>query len=309
MDKLTRRTAAAAAVLACAGLAAAASAQAHEGHKHTMNVAIKFTAVNGSAPVTCASPLTGLGTTSTTGALQDLRFYISNVKLLRANGSSVGLKLGANNAFNLTQGGNRTTLIDLENGTGSCTEGDAATNAVIKGTVPMGEYTGATMYVGVPFPMNHTDTAGAPRPLDLTAMAWSWQAGRKFMKIEVVDPAGAAGSWKAKAFFVHLGSTGCSGNPATGGTASCSVSNRATVRLAKFDPARQQVAVDLSRLFAGNDVTVNKAGAPGCMSGGTDPECQAVFAALGLDWKPDGTGTGQSIDRGAAQTVFRVVPR
>ena len=78
----------------------------------------------GTDPVSCATPLTGLGTGATTAALQDLRFYISNVRLTRRNSTSVPLTLGRNNAYNLTRGGNRVSLIDLENGTGSCTEGD-----------------------------------------------------------------------------------------------------------------------------------------------------------------------------------------
>ena len=55
--------------------------------------------------------------------------------------------------------------------------------------------------------------------------------------------------------------------------------------------------------------TLNQAGAAGCMSGGTDPECAGVFQALAIDWKADGTGTGLPIAGGAAQTVFRPVAR
>ena len=61
--------------------------------------------------------------------------------------------------------------------------------------------------------------------------------------------------------------------------------------------------------MAGNDITRNQAGAAGCMSGGTDPECAGVFQALAIDWKADGTGTGLPIAGGAAQTVFRPVAR
>ena len=70
----------------------------------------------------------------------------------------------------------------------------------------------------LPFALNHSDYATATKPLDVAAMAWSWQSGRKFAKIEVTDPAGATGTWTAKTFNVHLGSTGCTGNPANGET-------------------------------------------------------------------------------------------
>ena len=70
----------------------------------------------------------------------------------------------------------------------------------------------------MPFALNHTDAPAVPAPLNSAAMAWSWQAGRKFTKIEFADPGGATGTWTAKSFFVHLGSSGCQGNPATGAT-------------------------------------------------------------------------------------------
>ncbi|MCC6831143.1 MAG: metallo-mystery pair system four-Cys motif protein [Thermoleophilia bacterium] len=300
----TRTTRRSALALAAAGLAAfgAQGAAAHQ----NMTVTIPFTAVNGTAPVSCGTAITGLGTTAATAQLKDLRFYVSNVRMVRGDGSSVLLKLTPKKGSVVSRGGNRVTMIDLENGTGSCDQGDAAVNSVIRGTVPHATYVGMRFYMGVPFPLNHSDTVGAPAPLDLTAMTWSWQAGRKFAKIELTDPAGPAGTWTAKTFMVHLGSTGCLGNPATGGTANCIASNRMTVRFAKFDPAKQKVAVDIGALAAGNDVTVNRGGAAGCMSGGTDPECGPVFTALGVDWKADGTGTGAS---SGTQTLFRAMAR
>lgn len=309
---MTQRTMRRSAVaLATAGIAVlgAQVASAHEGHEGPMNVTIPFTAVNGTTPVACGTPVTGLGTTSATAQVRDLRFYISNVRMVRKNGSSVMLKLTPKKGYTVVRGGNRTTLIDLENGAGSCDQGDKAVNAAIRGTVPHGDYVGMRFYLGVPYPLNHTDTVGAPSPLDITAMTWSWQAGRKFAKIEITDPAGAAGTWASKVFNFHLGSTGCVGNPATGATTHCGASNRVAVRFEKFDPAKQRVAIDMKTLFAGNDVTVNRAGATGCMSGATDPECAAVFNTLQVDWKADGTGTGQPINQGHGQTLFRAIAR
>ncbi|MGD9573078.1 MAG: MbnP family copper-binding protein [Thermoleophilia bacterium] len=290
---------------ACVAAAGGATASAHPGEAHgDQRVTIRFAAVNGDAPVSCATPLTGLGTGGTTAVLTDLRFFVSNVRLTRANGTSVPLKLTSRPRWAATDGGQRTTLIDLENGKGGCTEGDGAVNAVVTGTVPKGRYTGVRYFIGVPFTMNHTDTVGAPAPLASAAMAWSWQAGRKFAKVEVSDPGGATGAWSAKTFFVHLGSSGCVGNPATGATTNCRASNRGAVRLPRFDPARQRIAFDVGALLAGNDITANRAGAPGCMSGGTDPECAAVFGALGIGWSPDGAGSGLPV---AGQTTFRAI--
>lgn len=275
--------------------------------KTTKTVTLRFVAVAGTTPVSCGTLTPGLGTGAAPAQIQDLRFYISNVKLIAMNGRQVPLHLTGSRNFNLTKGGNAVTLIDMENGKGSCTEGDAATNTVIRGTVPAGTYMGARFYVGVPFPLNHTDTVTAKPPLDLAAMGWAWQAGRKFMKVEVTDPGGAAGTWPAKTFMVHLGSTGCVGNPASGQTVNCAAGNRASVHLMSFNPAKQRIAFDLKALLAGNDVTRNTAAtAPGCMSGPTDPECAGVFGALDVNWKADGTGTGVS-GPGHDQTVFRAI--
>lgn len=302
----------------CAGLlavsvvgaapATAASPSAAAGKSKTQSVDIRFAAVAGKTPVACGKPIAGLGKTAKTAQLADLRFYISEAKLLRSDGRAVALKLAADSQYRVTRGNDRVTLVDLENGAGSCTGGTRDTNPVVRGTVPHGRYVGAQMTVGVPFALNHTDVPAAPRPLNIAAMSWSWQAGRKFAKIEVTDPGGPTGSWSAKLFTVHLGSTGCTGNPATGQTVSCRAANRSTIRLPRFDAQRQQIAVDVRALLAGNDITANQAGAPGCMSGPTDPECNGVFSAFGIDWRADGNGTGKS-PSGAAQRAFRVTAR
>ncbi|WP_119154666.1 MbnP family copper-binding protein [Caldimonas tepidiphila] len=272
-------------------------------------VTLEFVARAGSAPVSCGTLVSGLGSGGVDAQLQDLRFYISNVRLLRSDGSEVALALGANDDWNLTAGSDSLTLIDLEDGSGACSEGTAATNATIRGTVPAGDYTGVKLTMGVPFALNHSDYAMAPRPLDLQGMAWSWQSGRKFANIELTEPAGTSRPWTTSSFLFHLGSTGCSGNPASGETVSCAAPNRMEFTLANFDPATQRIAIDLQALLAGTDITVNRGGGPGCMSGGTDPECLRVFEALAIDWKPDGSGTGRPIAGGAAQTLFRAVAK
>lgn len=275
----------------------------------TQAVAIEFAAYAASTPVRCNQLVAGLGSGPVAAQVKDFRFYISNVKLVRADGSKASVTLGANDDWNHTAGANAITLIDLEDATGSCVGGTAATNTTLRGTVPAGQYVGVEMTMGVPFPLNHTDTVTAPRPLDIQAMAWSWQSGRKFAKIEVTDPDGAAGTWTAKTFNFHLGSTGCTGNPANGETVNCLAPNRMDFALAAFNPATQKIAVDLVALLAGNNITVNQAGAAGCMSGGTDPECLKVFESLAIDWKANGSGTGLPINGGQAQTLFKAIAK
>lgn len=267
------------------------------------SINLDFVATSGGTPVRCGTEVPGLGSAAVAAQIKDFRFYVANVQLLRADGSKQPLTLGANDDWNLTKDGHTLSLVDLEDATGACAGGTAAMNARISGTVPAGSYVGVELTVGVPPALNHTDTVAAPRPLDVAAMAWSWQSGRKFAKIEVTDPAGATGNWTSKTFNVHLGSTGCTGNPAVGEIVSCSAPNRMVFALNSFNPDSQRIAVDLKELLAGNDITRNGGGATGCMSGTTDPECPKVFDAMALQ-----LGSGVPVV-GGQQRLFKAVAR
>ena len=268
-------------------------------------IAIQFAARAGNAAVSCGTPIAAVGTSGIASELRDLRFYVSEVALVDALGQSTPVELEAND---WQSGG--VALIDLEDATGACI-GTQATNARISGTVPQGNYVGLRMTIGVPGQANHSDYATAKAPLDIQAMAWSWQAGRKFMKIEV-NPVGGVNrpgnpdaeppvpSTTASTFNLHLGSTGCTGNPATGEIVSCAAPNRMAVQLGAFDPASQKVVLDVQQLFMSSLVTQDLGGPFGCMSGKTDPECPATFERLQIDM-----ATGQPIDGGRQQTVFR----
>jgi uncharacterized repeat protein (TIGR04052 family) len=302
-------------VLAAAGasLLLAAPALAHEGHATKTSVDIAFAAVAGDKAVSCGAPIAGLGANDQSAQLKDLRFYVSDVKLVRSDGKAVAVTLAKSSAFRLTRGSSAVTLIDLENGTGACSEdGTKATNAHVRGTVPAGKYTGVRYTVGVPSALNHTDLAAAPAPLNLAAMGWSWQVGRKFLKIETAEPS----------FMVHLGSTGCTGNPATGAKVKCTSSNRAAVSFKSFNPARQKVAVDVKALLAGTTLTPSSMGMGGmataaqagmdmdmssaCMSGAGEMTCGPIFGALGIGWSDTAGGGAASASK---QKVFRAITR
>ena len=64
------------------------------------------------------------------------------------------------------------------------------------------------------------------------------------------------------------------------------------------------MAVDVKALLSANDVTVNAGGAPGCMSGATDPECSAIFDAFGLD-----LAQGITLPASPAQRLFKVISK
>lgn len=288
------------------GATALAALTACGGGSGERSISIDFAAVAGTTPITCASSLSDLGTTGATGTLSDMRFYISNVKLVKSDGSTESLKLNATDNYNATLGSDTVTLIDLEDKTGSCV-GTTAMNTSIKGTVPAGDYVGVKMTVGVPFAMNHTDqgadvsvTPAVVNNAVHPGMAWSWASGRKFAKIEATNS-----TWTASTFNVHLGSTGCTGtSPSTGLVSSCSRPNRVALSFPSFNPDTQKIAVDVKALVASNNVTVNGGGPTGCMSGSTDPECQATFDALGLD-----LAQGVALSTSPAQGVFKTLSK
>lgn len=301
------------------------------------NVKLKFAAYNGTTPIDCSTSLK-LGTKARAVKMADFRFYISNVNLIKADGSKVALKLKSTDDYNYTDGTNSVSLIDLEqSGTGLCAGGSGTTNAVIEGTVPPGSYVGAEMTLGVPFALNHLNAAdaGTPRVLQTAVhpgMSWNWRGGRKFTNIEFdQDRAADANAWESAApgqdgyVLLHLGSTGCVGDPANGTPiSSCKAPNRVPVALPNFDPTKQVIAFDAGALF-NYDIASLGEGNSGCMSGPTDRGCVKPFEALALNFgqpvrdangqvvlddkgypKIDGAGTGQPL-AGKSQAVLKAV--
>lgn len=271
-------------------------------------IEIEFAAVAGSQNIKCGDKITNLGTTSATAELRDLRFYVSGIHVMDANDNEIPVTLSSSDWQR-----DGTVLIDLEDGSGLCnTQGTPTTNAKIIGTVPAGTYTGVGYTVGLPIAQNHSDWNAAAAPLNVQAMAWSWQSGRKMLKIEVNPDQGvnrpAQGETPARTsstFNIHLGATGCTGsNPAAGLVDQCERPNRMAYHSHDFNAATQRIAVDIQSLFASSNITEDLNGPFGCMSGATDPECAAIFDKLKIDLT-----TGQPIDGGHGQGLFKVVAK
>lgn len=342
------------------------TSQAASPAKQSITISFGLTAGGGS--VDCGHDLKGLGRQKVDAKLHDARFYISAPTLIDRTGKEVPIELEKSD----WQYAN-VALLNFAGKAGSC-NGMSALNDSIKGTVPPGRYRGLSFIVGVPslikgddgkdVVLNHSNFATAPAPLDIQAMAWNWQAGRKFMKIEV-DPTGgvtrqplppkqarlasnevlapgasdanakpdiaksdAAKSDRGKAmepspadaaklnpdgtitvvtWTLHLGSTGCKGDPLTGEITSCASANRVPVRLESFDPEKQRVILDLGSLLSETDLNRDWGGATGCMSAPSDPECGPIFEKLGLNLKEtdvDANDAGKPSKNGSQ--LFRV---
>lgn len=265
------------------------------------------------------------------GQINDLRFFISNIRLIDHYGNAHPVVLDETSYQS-----KGVALLDFETSTppatpgvltdaatNKCLTGNATTNTVITGKVLSGpHYHGIAFTLGVPVmspgankvSMNHADPAATstPAPLTSSGMAWSWQGGKKFTKIEFTPDSGlfnGAATAGATVWNLHLGSTGCAVNPATGGLIdagySCGAPNVVPFDLDNGNflntdgSSTQKVALDLITLFQTADLSQETGGAPGCMSGATDPQCAAIFSALQLD---------AGMPTGTASTTFSLQP-
>lgn len=259
------------------------------------SIELSFEARVGSAVFDCAQTYDQVGTSKVRVSFSDFRLYVHDVRLIDEADREVPLELTQDGDFQYED----LALLDFENRTGSCANGTAETNTVVKGTLPEGNFKGLRFGVGVPHALNHGDPLQASSPLNLTAMLWTWQAGRLFTRI---DTRVEESSSNRPAFLIHLGSDGCSGNPAAGQAVSCARPNRAEIELADFDPAQDKIVLDYAQLVAKVALDADQGGEPGCMANAGDPECQSVFEQLGLDPQSGAPG-------GDAQVVFSAEPK
>lgn len=270
------------ALTACSTLGQSASPQ---------SVTIEFAAEINGVPFACGQSYSGVGTTRSTLTPSDWRLYVSEIKLIRADGQAVPLDLNQDGVWQHQN----VALLDFENGVGPCHNGTAPTNTSVRGVAPAGRYTGVELTVGVPFNLNHQDPTVAPAPLNSTAMFWNWQGGYKFIKFDTASsgisesrPAAPMAMGPVTRYSVHLGSTACASASRTQAPSACQNPNRITVRLDRFDLARGQVVIDMGAVLAQANVDVNAQGtSPGCMSFPKDADCPPIMGALGLAY--DGT--------------------
>jgi uncharacterized repeat protein (TIGR04052 family) len=247
-------------------------------------VSIAFEARVAGEVFSCERTFVGLGAKKTEVEPLDFRLYVHDVRLVTEGGEEVPFALEQDGVWQHEN----LALLDFEDKKGTCSNGTSALNTTLRGTAPQGTYRGLRFRVGVPFAMNHQDSATAPSPLNLSTMFWSWNAGYKFLRVDTR----AVGAGPRN---VHLGSTGCQGEGDA--VTSCSHPNRPEVELGGFDPLQQKIVVDYAALVATVDLSTDTGGAPGCMSGLDDPECAALFPALGLALESGAPAGGQTFFR------------
>jgi uncharacterized repeat protein (TIGR04052 family) len=253
-------------------------------------VTVNFKGMVGTENFVCGQAYPGLGTSSSTGTPTEFMMYLSNVRLLKADGSETPIALTQDNKWQIDD----VVLLDYAaGGTGTaCASSTADVNTKVVGTVAAGNYTGIRFDVGLPFVKNHGNQATAAGPLSSTAMFWSWNAGYMSTRIDM-RTTGKPGGW-----YMHVGSTGCS--PSTNATTvptSCTARNVATYTLNNFNASSNVIIADLKTLFATTNMDVDNGGMPGCMSGVTDPECGTLFASYGLAFNGGAAPSSQNFLR------------
>jgi uncharacterized repeat protein (TIGR04052 family) len=266
--------------------AADSSSSSSTGEPGDVDVAVRFALRVGDEPAACGQSYDAVGTSAATVSFRDLRFYVSNLRLLDDAGNETVVALTQDDAWQYES----VALLDFEDATGECETGTTAeTNDVVVGTVPPGEYVGVRFELGVPFELNHLDIT-APSPLNDMAMAWAWASGRKFVRIDMTNENEAPGN----GWFIHLGSQGCeSAAPTEPPAEACGRPALPTITLDGFDAGLHTVVGDIAALLADEDVNSDTPeSAPGCMSFAPDVnECDELFPHLGLSWE---TGTCES---------------
>jgi uncharacterized repeat protein (TIGR04052 family) len=281
-----------AALIAIAAVSGCANMPTNASADPPGSMRIEFRAVVGAQPFNCATQYSNVGTSRATVTGADFRLYVHDVQLVRRDGTRAPFELVDDGRFQ----GQGVALLDFEDGTGGCETGSPETRTHLLGRAPAGDYTGVAFKLGVPQALNHLNAPTALAPLNIPGLWWSWSGGYKFARIEVRTA-------RNPFFYFHLGATGCMGNVGAGFT--CNYGNRGEIQINGVDFARDAVRVDLAALLANVDVDRTPDGMAdriaGCMAFAGDPECPAMFGAVGMAF------TDQPMV--GTQTMFATMPR
>lgn len=249
---------------------------------------INFDVVSGSEKVSCSGNIPGTIANTTGSKLKDLRFYVHDIKLIRRDGSKVDFTINQEATWQIASGSNSfgsysgVALLDFEDATNSCVGGTTDMNKSVRGSAPIGEYTGVEFKLGVPFFLNHMTNTTASAPLNSSAMYWAWNSGYKFSKIEFIA---------SSTNQFHLGSQLCSGNT-QGPVNTCGRPNLPTISISGstiIDLSSQSITLDIAKLYNGSDASGT--GINTCMAGNGTAACQPIITNLGLDTNGQSTLT------------------
>jgi uncharacterized repeat protein (TIGR04052 family) len=258
------------------------------GGEAPIDVEVRFGARVGDEDAACDADY-DLGVDGGVTELADLRFYVHDVRLVTSDGDEVALELEQDGLWQVEN----VAMIDFEDGSGACENGNPGLNDLVRGTAPAGDYVGLKVRLGVPVELNHADVTSSPAPLDDTFLFWSWGFGHIFLS--AMTSSTPDGSKAPNVHTVHVGSTGCVGDPELDEEVSCASPNRPELSFAAFDFANDLVVLDVGALLEESNLGTDV----GCHSFPDTPACVAPFTSLGLDY-----ATGDETPE--TMTAFRV---
>ncbi len=255
-------------------------------------VDIPFRTTFGDEEFDCKKTFT-LGADNTQVKPKDFRYYVSDIKFLRADGSKEALKLEQDGKW---QSGN-VALLDFATTESNCANSsspDGETRKMVRGVIRRGEYSGIEFALGLDDKTNHLDSATAQPPLNNPGMWWSWKGGYKEVRLELtIESEGGA---KNKDYLVHHGATSCSGTSPE--TYRCTHENNVLITLVgnplksgvKFDISKylegEKLQEELKQNISSRQLVIDSAPSSwGCMSFPADGDCEYLFANLGLTFK------------------------
>lgn len=266
-------------------------------------VEIPFRATVGNEDFECGKSYT-VGSDNTQVQPKDFRYFISDVKFVRADGSKETFKLEQDGKW---QTGS-VALLDYATTQANCANSsspDGETRKVVRGVIKRGDYSGIEFALGLDDKTNHLDSATAQPPLNNPGMWWSWKGGYKEVRLELTIA--SDGVAKNKDYLVHHGATNCSGNSPE--TYKCTHENNLLVSLSG-NPFQSGINFDLAKLFDGEKlqeelkqnqmtkqfdvVQPSPSISWGCMAFPLDGDCEYLFANLGLTFKDSVGGLAPS---------------
>lgn len=223
----------------------------------------------------------GLGANSQSGSITKFAMFVHDIKATDEYGDAINFTLDKNDYQ--AQGVAMVTM--------SCASPENANMAITGSYTSDEKIAGLSFKVGVPQSLNHQNPAEQASPLNYSDLQWSWAMGKRFFVLEgAFDPVVNSAS-----FSLHVGSTGCSGDPAKDETVTCSKSNRAEIELTSINPNQQAIKIDIQALMGTNDFEENHS----CHSF-SGQFCKNTFPNLGINFD-NGTANANS------QNVFSVV--
>ncbi|MCX8000739.1 MAG: metallo-mystery pair system four-Cys motif protein, partial [Leptospiraceae bacterium] len=219
--------------------------------------------------------------------IRDFRMFVQDVQFVKFDGTKVPFTFSNVEKYQVREGNDQVGLLDFTKvGSGACsgTSDDDTTNKSIKGSAPGGIYKRVEITLGVPQSMNHQDPSqrSSSHPLRSgTGLTWNWQAGYKFMRIELEVPNFSP----VTRLLLHLGSTACNGAIPN---VTCNNPYRPTLIVEPkggFDTTKDTIVFDADELFKSNGGLPTSA-----FSAGTSLSCMPIGNGAGTGGTPQTCG-------------------